>query len=182
MTRSGVVMTACRIVSLTGLALALAGGGVFAQQAQAPQRTTATYGDWTMRCELQPGPPPVKQCEMVQSATAQGQPNPISQVAIGRATKTAPFHVVIQLPINVWIPAGVHFVYDPKVQGITAAFKRCVPIGCFADFDMNDDLLKKLRALTAQGKYEFKDAGQRVVAIPVSFTGFNQAYDALLKE
>ena len=154
MTRSGAPMTAGTIASLTGLALALAGGVAFAQQAP-PQRTTATYGDWTMRCEMQPGPPPVKQCEMVQSATAQGQPNPISQVAIGRATKTEPFHVVIQLPINVWIPAGVHFVYDPKVQGITAAFKRCVPIGCFADFDMTDDLLKKLRALTAQG-YELR--------------------------
>ena len=173
-------MTA-RTISFAIASLALAGSLAFAQ-APAPQRTTATYGDWTMRCELQPGPPPVKQCEMVQTATAQGQANPIAQVAIGRATKTEPFHVVIQLPINVWIPAGVHFVYDPKVQGITAAFKRCVPVGCFADFDLTEDLLKKLRALTAQGKYEFKDAAQRVVAIPISFTGFGQAYDALLKE
>ncbi len=171
-------MTA-RLMVLATAGLALASS---LAAAQAPQRTTATYGDWTMRCELQPGPPPVKQCEMVQTATAQGQANPVAQIAIGRATKAEPYKVVIQLPINIWIPAGVHFVYDQKIQGITAAFKRCVPVGCFADLDMTDDLLKKLRAQTAQGKYEFKDAGQRVVAIPISFAGFGQAYDALFKE
>ena len=178
-------MTARTIANLAGLALALAGPLAFAQAPsppQAPQRTTATYGDWTMRCEMNAGPPPVKQCEMVQTATAQGQANPIAQVAIGRANKTEPYRVVVQLPINIWIPAGIHFVYDAQAPGVTAAFKRCVPVGCFADFDLTDDLLKKVRAQTAQGRYEFKDAAQRVVQIPISFTGFGQAYDALIKE
>ena len=39
-----------------------------------------------------------------------------------------------------------------------------------------------MRALTVQGRFEFKDAAQRNVAIPVSFKGFGQAYDALSKE
>src|SRR5262245_63031319 len=47
-----------------------------AQQAQAPvdqnpQRTTASYGDWTVRCETAPGPPPQKHCEMDQLAQTQ---------------------------------------------------------------------------------------------------------------
>lgn len=147
-----------------------------------PQRTTATYGDWTLRCEQQDGPPPRKLCEIVQTATTQGQANPVAQIAIGRANKTEAFRVVIQLPINVWIPTGVHFVSDAKIPGVTAAFKRCLPIGCFADFDLTDDLLKKLRVQTAPGRYEFKDASQRVVAIPLSFKGFGIAYDALAKE
>ncbi len=167
----------------TALAAALAlAAAVSAALAQAPQRTTATYGDWTMRCELRDGPPPSKQCEMVQTATAQGQANPISQVAIGRATKTEPFKIVIQLPLNVWIPSGVHYVIDPKGPGVTAPFKRCVPVGCFADFNMTDDLMKQMKAQTGQGRYEFKDAAERVVTIPISFKGFGIAYDALLKE
>ncbi len=160
----------------------LAATAISAVAAPAPQRTTATYGDWTLRCEQQDGPPPRKLCEMVQTATAQGQANPVAQIGIGRAGKTEPFRVVIQLPLNVWIPTGVHFVHDAKLQGVTAGFKRCLPVGCFADFDLTDDLLKKLRAQTAAGRYEFKDAAQRVVAIPLSFKGFGAAYDALLKE
>lgn len=170
-------MTA-RSMTIAAAMLAAVGSAALAQ---APQRTTATYGDWTLRCETHDGPPPRKLCEMVQTATAQGQANPVAQIAIGRANKTEPFHIVIQLPLNVWIPTGVHFVYDTG-PGVTAAFKRCLPVGCFADFDMTDDLLKKLRAQTAAGRYEFKDAAQRVATIPLSFKGFSTAYDALLKE
>jgi invasion protein IalB len=150
--------------------------------AQTPQRTTATYGDWTLRCETQAGPPARKLCEIVQTATAQGQPGPIAQIAIGRTSKAEKMRMVFQLPINIWIPAGLHFVHDEKAAGVTAAFTRCLPIGCFADLELTDDLVKKLRAQNGRGRYEFKDGSQRVVPIPISFNGFGQAYDALLKE
>lgn len=146
-----------------------------------PQRTTATYEDWTVRCETR-GTPPVKQCEMVQAVTAQGQASPVTQVAVGRAGPKDPVRMVFQLPVNVWVPAGVRFVFDTKAQPLAAAFKWCAPAGCFADLDLNNDLLKRIRALSTQGRFEFKDAAQRDVAIPVSFKGFGQAFDALLKE
>lgn len=146
-----------------------------------PQRTTATYEDWTVRCESR-GTPPVKQCEMVQAVTAQGQANPVTQVAVGRANAKDPVRMVFQLPVNVWIPAGVRFTFDAKTQPVPAIFKWCAPAACFADIDLNNDLIKRIRGQTAQGRFEFKDAGQRDVAIPVSFKGFGQAFDALLKE
>jgi invasion protein IalB len=146
-----------------------------------PQRTTATYEDWTVRCETR-GTPPVKQCEMVQAVTAQGQANPVTQVAVGRAAPKDPVRMVFQLPVNVWIPAGVRFVFDTKVQPLAAGFKWCAPAGCFADIDLNNDLVKRIRAQTVRGRFDFKDAAQRDVTIPVSFKGFGQAFDALLKE
>lgn len=146
-----------------------------------PQRTTATYEDWTVRCETR-GTPAVKACEMVQAVTAQGQANPVTQVAIGRASPKDPVRMVFQLPVNVWVPAGVRFVYDAKATPSGAPFKWCAPAGCFADIDLNNDMIKRLRGITAQGRFEFKDASQRDVAIPVSFKGFGQAFDALLKE
>ena len=149
--------------------------------AQTPQRTTATYEDWTVRCETR-GTPPVKNCEMVQAVTAQGQTTPIAQVAIGRANKGDPVKVVFQLPINVWIQPGVKLVYDTKLAGLAGGFRWCVPAGCFADIDLKDDIVKRMRAATEQGRFEFKDAGQRDVAIPVSFKGFSQAFDAMVKE
>jgi invasion protein IalB len=171
-----------RIVPIRFSVTLLAGAIATAVQAQTPQRSTATYEDWTVRCETRPGPPAVKACEMVQAVTAPGQANPVTQVAIGRAAPKEPMKAVFQLPVNVWIPGGVRFVYDAKAQALAAGFRWCVPAGCFADLDLSADLIKRLRALNAQGRFEFKDAAQRDVAIPVSFKGFGTAYDALLKE
>ena len=65
---------------------------------------------------------------------------------------------------------------------MAAPFARCVPSGCFADFEVKDDTLKKFRAGSGGGKLSFADAGGHEVAVPLSFKGFVQAYDALLKE
>jgi invasion protein IalB len=48
-----------------------------ATSAPAPQRTTASYEDWTVRCESR-GTPAVKSCEMVQAVTAPGQASPVT--------------------------------------------------------------------------------------------------------
>jgi invasion protein IalB len=144
---------------------------------QAPQLTTATYNDWTVRCEIHDT---TKTCEMEQTSQMQGQP--VSQIAIGRPNKTAPLRVVFQVPINVWLPAGVTFMLDDKDPGVSATFKRCVGNGCFADADLPVQLVSKLRTQTQNGKLLFKDAAQRVVTIPVSFKGFAPAFDAMAKE
>jgi invasion protein IalB len=151
--------------------------GSSAAAAQAPQLTTATYDDWTVRCEMHDA---IKTCEIEQTSQIQGQP--VSQIALGRPSKGAPFRIVFQVPINVWLPAGVTLVLDDKDPGISATFKRCVGNGCFADSDLNDETIRKLRARTANGKLLFKDATQRDVTIPVSFKGFGSAFDAMSKD
>lgn len=147
----------------------------------APQRTTATYEDWTLRCEIQ-GSPAKKTCEIAQSVNIQGQAQPLTQIALGRATKTDPHVVVMLVPINVWLPANARLVYDEKEPPVVAAYKRCTPAACFGDAELKDDVIRKMRARTEAGRLEFKDATQRDVAIPVSFKGFGQAIDALAKE
>src|SRR5580704_4356401 len=144
---------------------------------QVPQLTTATYDDWTLRCEMHDA---VKTCEIEQTSQLQGQP--VSQIALGRPSRGAPFRIVFQVPINVWLPAGVTLVLDDKDPGISATFKRCVGNGCFADGDLNDETIRKLRSRTANGKLLFKDATQRDVTIPVSFKGFGSAFDAMSKD
>jgi invasion protein IalB len=146
--------------------------------AQVPRLTTATYDDWTLRCEFRDG---VKSCEIEQTSQVQGQP--VSQIAIGRpSNKSDPWRIVFQVPINVWLPSGATLVMDDNTPGISATFKRCVGNGCFADTDLRDDVVKKLRSRTANTKLLFKDASQREVIIPVSFKGFGAAFDAMAKE
>ena len=166
-------------VLVSGL-LILVGDGADAQQS--PQRTTATYDDWTVRCETLAGTPPQKACLIVQGARLQNQPNLATQITVGRPPKSEVVKLIFQVPINVWLPAGVTLVYDSQGSPIVAAFKRCVPTACLADLDISDETVKKFRALTERGKLQFKDAAQKDVTIAVSFKGFGQAFDALLKE
>jgi invasion protein IalB len=166
--------------SLTAGPLLLLSLAAAAVAQPAPQRTTATYEDWIVQCEQQPGPPPQKLCEMVQTVQSQGQT--VSRVALGHATKAEPFKIVVQLPVNLFLPAGVRIQADDKDPGLALAFKRCVPAGCFADIDIKDDTIKRLRAASANWKITFKNSGQQDASVLLSFKGFNQAFDVLLKE
>ena len=149
---------------------------------QTPQRTTASYGDWVVRCEIQPGPPAQKACDMEQLAQVQGQANPISRVAIPLPPKGETVKLFVQLPVNVSFTAPIKIMTDDKDAGITTPFRRCIPAGCFAEVELKDDLQKKFRAATETGKMFFRDAGDHDVALPLSFKGFAQAFEALLKQ
>jgi invasion protein IalB len=148
--------------------------------ALAQQSTSATYDDWVLRCVTQ-GTPPQKVCNMEQLTQVQGKNTPLSRVAIARPMKAPPVKLVIQLPVNIWLPAGIKIQMNDKDPGFVGLFTYCTPAGCFAEVDASDDTLKKFRAAVEPARIVFKNAGQQDVAIPLSFKGFGQAYDALLK-
>jgi invasion protein IalB len=153
-------------------------------QGGTPQRTTATYDDWVVQCETQPGPPPVKACEMTQvtQLQVQGKSQPFSRAAILRPAKDHPSRMVIQVPVNVSFSTNVRVQISDADPGLAVPFARCVPSGCFAEFDLKDDALKKFRSASAAGKLSFSDASGHEFSVPFSFNGLGQAYDALMKE
>jgi invasion protein IalB len=157
-----------------------------AQQGDAaPQQTTATYTDWVVQCQTQAGPPPQKLCDMAQVTQVtqgQGKGAPFSRVAIAHPLKGQPVKLVVQVPTNASFATSVRIQTGDDDPGLTAPFARCLPIGCFADFDMKEETLRKFRAASGAGKLSFADAGGHDVAVPMSFNGFGQAYDALERE
>jgi invasion protein IalB len=176
------LLLACTgLFGLPGIAIAQAPTPPAAQSA--PQQTTATYEDWIVRCETQPGPPPQKFCEMVQFTQMKGQGGGvISQIAIGRPVKGQPVKLVIQLPIGVWLPTGIKLTVGAKDPGLLTTFKRCIPAACFAEAEVKDDTIRKFRTATEAGQIQFKDGNQKDGSLPVSFKGFGTAFDALAKE
>jgi invasion protein IalB len=180
------IFIAC-ILLTAGARMAAAQRGVQEQpaaptQGEAPQRTTATYGDWVVQCETDPQRQRQKVCDMAQIAQVQGRNAPFSRVALPRPVKGQPAKILVQVPVN------VSFSTNPRIQtgdgdaGVAAPFARCTPNGCFAEFDIKDDVLRNLRAASGTGKLLFADAGGHDIAVPLSFNGFSQAFDALLKE
>jgi invasion protein IalB len=151
---------------------------------EVPQRTTASYANWVLTCETQAGPPPQKTCEMVQvvQAQAQGRTAPFSRVTIGHPVKGQPIKLDLQVPTNITFGTSVHIQTADADPGITAPFARCAPTGCFADFDLKDDMLRKFRTASGNGKITYADFNGHDVVVPLSFSGFSQAFDALTKE
>lgn len=164
------------------LALTAAGAG----HATAQQATTATYDDWVLQCQTEPAtlPQPAQRaCDMVQVTQVRGGTTPFSRVAILHTVKGQPIKLVVQLPVNVSLRTEVRVQASDADPGIVAPFDRCLPGGCFADFEIKDDIIKKFRAAGAKpGKVTFKAANGQDVAIPLSFKGFAQAFDALSKD
>lgn len=180
-----------------GLALGVSGQAAAQPRPAAPapvqpavaadaERSTATFGDWTVRCERLVGPPPRRQCEMTQTvhSQAQGQPGaaaqPVAQWAVGRTAPNEPYRFVVQLPVNLALATPVRLVAEGD-PAVALAFARCLPIGCFAEATLSEDALRRLRARNADqpGRIEFRDAAEREMQFPLSFRGFNQALAAL---
>ncbi len=153
-----------------------------ATPAELPQRTTATYGNWVLQCETPATQPRHEVCDIAQVTQLKGKNVPFSRVAVIHAGKGKPFTLMVQVPVNVSFKSEVHIQTGNGDPGVMAPFARCTPSGCFAEFDLKADVLKKLRAAAKVGKFSFADAGGHNVTIPISFEGFGQAFDALAKK
>ena len=171
-------MSAVRLgsASLLGASLVIAQSG----SATCQERTTATYDDWTLQCEVQPGPPKQKSCAIWQISQAQGRP--FSRVEIGHPVQGQPMRLVVQVPVNVSLLSGVRLQMGDADPGLEATFNRCVPAGCFAEFELRPDTLKKFGSAGTGAKLTFKNAAGQEVGVPVSFKGFTPAFGALVKQ
>lgn len=151
-----------------------------------PQQTTASYGDWVLRCEtVGSGAEAKPACEVVltmQLRGQQGQQGPGAAIALGRTAKGEPLRLTFVFAPDVYIPAAPRVVIaDTPRQTLDLVWQRCIPRRCYADAVVNDATLKQLRERTDPGKIEFKDALQHDVSLPLSFRGLPEALDALAK-
>ena len=147
-----------------------------------PQSTSATYGDWVLRCnrvDIENQTQHV--CEVAQTIIIQGQQAPLAELAIGRIKKTDPLRVTVVLPINVSFPSAPQVNLDGH-PALELMWKRCLPNGCFADASPKDEVFRGWRAAKTNGRIETKDAFGRNVVVTISFRGLAQALDALNKE
>ncbi len=168
-----------RLLHLAALATAL---GACCSLAQAQQNTSATYDDWILQCQNETTPAPRKLCQISQVSRIRENNTPFSRVLVEKPASGKPVIFVAQLPVNVSVRAPVSLRLDDSDPGISTTIERCVPAGCFVEFEFKDDYQKKARSGEGIGKLTFKDAGGHDIVVPLSFKGYRPAFDALLKE
>jgi invasion protein IalB len=149
-----------------------------------PQSTSATFGDWVMRCNrMEVAEQTQRVCEVAQTIIIQGQQAPVAELAIGRIKKADPLRVTVVLPVNVAFPSAPQVYSDAtSTDALELAWKRCLPRGCFADAIPKEEIFRRWRAAKTTGRIETKDAFGRNVVVTISFRGLAQALDALNKE
>ncbi|OYW32143.1 MAG: hypothetical protein B7Z45_09630 [Azorhizobium sp. 12-66-6] len=149
---------------------------------QQPQRTSSTYDDWELRCETLTNPAPRKVCEIVQFTRVQGQQQPLTQLAVARPEAAQPWRLVAQVPAGVSLPKGIRLVLEEKGPALDLTYRRCMGDACFAEVELKDDVVAKLKGRTAGASLVFANGVDQDITVPVSFTGFTTAFDALTKQ
>jgi invasion protein IalB len=148
-----------------------------APESDVPQQTTATFGEWTLRCDHPRAAP--KMCEVVQTLNNQGRP--VAQIAIGRVARGQPMHLTILVPPSVTLDQVPQFTAAPD-KPTELTWRRCLPAGCLAETALSDDLLKRMRARAEPSQINFADGAGHAAGLPFSPRGLSQALDALVKE
>lgn len=160
-----------------------------------PDATSAAYGDWVLQCQRNAAQAGGPFCELRQTVMAEGQ-RPIAQLAIARLPAQA------QLKLAVVLPTHVSFAEAPRLvageagatptagaaaeAAVSLTWRRCLPVGCFADGDLSEPVTRQWRSHTpapaqaqaAAGRLVFLDGSGRAVTLPVSLRGLSEALDA----
>lgn len=148
-----------------------------------PASTSATFGDWVLRCQrIGDGDKARKLCEVAQVLQLPATSKPVAEIALGRPPGDPVLHLTAVLPLSISFPSSVQVASsDNPPRGADLQWRRCLPGGCFADAIAADDSVRAWRVAGEPGWLTFKDAGGREVTLPVSFRGLAQALDALAR-
>ncbi len=144
--------------------------------AMAQGTVRAEYGDWQMSCDTPPGASS-EQCAIIQNVLAEDQPNVGLSVIVLRTADREARLLRVLAPLGVLLPNGLGLNVDGTDMG-RVAFVRCLPNGCIAEVELDDDIIKVLSEGTSAIFVVFKTP-EEGVGIPVSLEGFAEGFEAL---
>jgi invasion protein IalB len=149
---------------------------LLAAPALAQGTVRAEYGDWQMSCDTPPGAS-FEQCAIIQNVLAEDQPNVGLSVIVLRTADREARLLRVLAPLGVLLPNGLGLNVDGSDMG-RVAFVRCLPNGCIAEVELDDDIISVLSEGTTAIFVVFKTP-EEGVGIPVSLDGFSEGFAAL---
>ena len=155
---------------MAGLLL-LASGPALAQGA-----VKSVHKDWQIRCDTPPGAKS-EQCALIQSVTAEDRANVGLTVIVLKTADAKSRLMRVVAPLGVLLPSGLGLKIDKTDVG-RAGFVRCLPNGCVAEVQMDENLVKQLRTGQAATFIIFQTP-EEGIGIPMSLKGFGDGYDKL---
>jgi len=158
-------------------AAAVAATFVFATvPARAQGTVKSVHGDWQVRCDTPPGAQG-EQCALIQSVTAEDRPNVGLTVIVLKTADQKSRLMRVLAPLGVLLPSGLGLKIDKTDVG-RAGFVRCLPNGCVAEVQMDENLVKQLRSGQAATFIIFQTP-EEGIGIPMGLKGFGEGFDKL---
>jgi invasion protein IalB len=164
------------IISLSRVAAPIAALVMMAPAAHAQGTVKSVHADWQIRCDTPPGAQG-EQCALIQSVTAEDRPNVGLTVIVLKTADQKSRLMRVLAPLGVLLPSGLGLKIDKTDVG-RAGFVRCLPNGCVAEVQMNDDLVKQLRG-GQNATFIIFQTPEEGIGIPMSLKGFGEGYDKL---
>ncbi|MEJ0075162.1 MAG: invasion associated locus B family protein [Alphaproteobacteria bacterium] len=155
---------------------AVAAAAMTGSPASAQGTVKSVYGDWQIRCDTPPGAQG-EQCALIQSVTAEDRPNVGLTVIVLKTADQKSRLMRVLAPLGVLLPSGLGLKIDKTDVG-RAGFVRCLPNGCVAEVQMDENLLKQLRT-GQQATYIIFQTPEEGIGIPMSLKGFGEGFDKL---
>ena len=149
-------------------------------QGQQPQQPPGTirsnHGAWSVICD-KPAGATVEQCALMQNVIADDRPEVGLSVVVKTADRKARI-LRILAPLGVLLKDGMELFVDGNNIG-RAYFTRCFSEGCYVEVEIDEELMKILRAGKAAVFALRESADQDRVGIPIELAGFGEGYDKL---
>nr|WP_236774788.1 invasion associated locus B family protein [Agrobacterium tumefaciens] len=163
-------------LAAAGLAIIAPAAAALAQQ-QPPGTPKSTHGAWSVICD-KPAGASEEQCALMQNVIADDRPEVGLSVVVLKTADRKSRILRILAPLGVLLKDGMELYIDNNNIG-RAYFTRCFSEGCYVEVDIDDELLKVLRA-GKNAVFALREAvDQDRVGIPIELSGFAEGYDAL---
>lgn len=143
----------------------------------APGTVRESHGAWSILCD-KPAGSSVEQCAMMQNVIADDRPEVGLSVVVLKTVDRKARILRILAPLGVLLKDGMDLFVDSNNIG-RAYFTRCFSEGCYVEVEIDDELLKILRAGKNAVFALRESVDQDRVGIPIELSGFAQGYDAL---
>lgn len=174
-----------RVISwLGGASIALCSVSIHAQQAPPatpkPAAPSASPGavesNWVTQCGSKTRQGAIE-CSVQQSVIKTDTRQVVTMFSVRIPADTRAPVMLIQLPLGLFLPAGVELQVDDN-KALPLALQTCDAAGCYAGSSLSTELSEQLK----RGKtlrVSFKDLSQNKIDIPMPLAGFAAAYDTI---
>jgi len=144
----------------------------------APDRTTETFGDWSIVCAASGGGGE-RSCEVNTSVVLRGQSAPFARIAVVRPAKDKPVQLIAVVPVNIATASPAKISADGGASELSLPFRSCMPGGCVAQTEVTKDKLQTLGK--TRGQLTLVDASGKPASVEFSLHGFDQALEAYFR-
>ncbi|MBV9052011.1 MAG: invasion associated locus B family protein [Hyphomicrobiales bacterium] len=150
--------------------------GVVAPQASADGTSQPPASEWISRCasEARQGG---LECVVEQTAVLQKTGQLVAAVSIRVPADTHQPSLAVQIPVGLYLPAGVSLAIDDK-KPLNLQLQTCDLKGCYAAMPISPELLGELKS----GKklaVSFQNLTKENITVPLQLANFEQAYQKI---